>query len=175
MLKVVAATALAIPAALVGLAAGTGVMVVDVKPADGPRIVVPVPLALAQAAAAFVPGHAMQIPAEEVAELRQHLPAIQGILQALAEAPDAELVRVEERNGHVVSVTKRGDLVEVLVDGAREHVEATVPLALVERALEMLADGRMRPAALIGELRRQRWTDLVEVHDGGDHVRVWLF
>lgn len=175
MLKVIAATTLAVPVAIAGAAAATGIMVVDVNPADGPHIVVPVPLAMAQMAASFVPEQELGIDDHDLAELREHLPEARELVRAIVDAPDGELVRVEERNGGLVSVSKRGDALEVYVDQDDDHVEVTVPLSLAERALEDLASGRVRPAALISELRRQRWTDLVEVHSGGDHVRIWMF
>jgi hypothetical protein len=175
MLKVIAATALAVPVALAGAAAATGILVVDVNPADGPHIVVPVPLGIAQMALSFVPEQQLEIDDHELDELREHLPAARELIRALVDAPDGELVRVEERDGALVTVAKRGDALEVYVDDHDDHVEVTVPLSLAERALDDVASGRIRPAALISELRSQRWTDLVEVHSGGDHVRIWMF
>lgn len=175
MLKIVAATVLAVPVAVAGAAAATGIMVVDVNPADGPHIVVPVPLGLAQMALSFVPEQEFEIDDHDLDELRDHLPEARELIRAIMDAPDGEFVRVEERNGALVTVSKRGDTLEVYVDDDEDHVEVTVPLSLAERALEDVASGRIRPAALLSELRSQRWTDLVEVHSGGDHVRVWMF
>ena len=57
LLKIGAALA-AVPLAMVGGVAGTGVVGVDVKSNDGTRIVLPVPLLLAETAARFAPAHA---------------------------------------------------------------------------------------------------------------------
>jgi len=175
MLKVVAATVLAVPVAVAGAAAATGIMVVDVNPADGPHIVVPVPLGIAQMALSFVPEQELDMDDHELEELRDHLPEARELIRAIVDAPDGEFVRVEQRNGGLVTVAKRGGTLEVYVDDDDDHVEVNVPLSLAERALEDVASGRVRPAALLSELRSQRWTDLVEVHSGGDHVRIWMF
>jgi hypothetical protein len=137
--------------------------------------VVPVPLGLAQMALSFVPEQQLLIDDDELDELREHLPEVRELIRAIVDAPDGEFVRVEERNGGLVTVAKRGDALEVFVDDDDDHVEVTLPLSLAERAIEDLASGRIRPAALVRELRSQRWTDLVEVHSGGDHVRIWMF
>ena len=54
LLKIGAALA-AVPLAMAGVVAGTGVVVVDVRSSDGPHIVVPVPLILAETAGHLVP------------------------------------------------------------------------------------------------------------------------
>jgi hypothetical protein len=57
MLKLILAGAVAVPVAGAGVVAATGVAWVDVREGGGggTRIVLPVPLALAETAAAFVP------------------------------------------------------------------------------------------------------------------------
>ena len=49
-----------------------------------------------------------------------------------------------------------------------------VPLNLALAALPG-KDGRIRTAALAGALSGVRFTDLVDVQDGNDHVRVWVW
>jgi len=49
-----------------------------------------------------------------------------------------------------------------------------VPINLALQALPG-RDGRIRTAALAGALSGVRFTDLVDVHDGNDHVRVWVW
>ena len=97
MLKMVLIGAVAVPAIAAGSVAATGVVVVDVREAhDGTHIVVPVPLALAQVAAAFVPDSKTHVRIPEHAE--RYLPVARQVLTELASAPDAELVSVEERD-----------------------------------------------------------------------------
>ena len=169
------AVILGVPIALLATIASLGVVVVDVREGgpDGTRIVVPVPLVFAQAALAVAPAVApadkMRIPDEAL----EHIGLAREVLEALAAAPDGELVRVEERDELVV-ITKEGRSLRVRVSGERENVSVNVPLHL---ALEALPDehGRIRTAALAGALGGVRFTDLVEVQDGNDHVRVWVW
>jgi len=169
------AVILGVPIALLATLASLGVVVVDVREGgpDGSRIVVPVPLVFAQAALAVAPAVApadkLRIPDEAL----EHIGLAREVLQALAAAPDGELVRVEERDELVV-ITKEGRSLRVRVSGERENVNVNVPLQL---ALQALPDehGRIRTAALAGALAGVRFTDLVEVQDGNDHVRVWVW
>jgi hypothetical protein len=169
------AVILGVPIALLATLASLGVVVVDVREGgpDGNRIVVPVPLVFAQAALAVAPAVApadkMKIPDEAL----EHIGLAREVLEALAAAPDGELVRVEERDELVV-ITKEGRSLHVRVSGERENVSVNVPLRL---ALEALPDehGHIRTAALAGALGGVRFTDLVDVQDGNDHVRVWVW
>jgi hypothetical protein len=170
------AVILGIPIALLATFASLGVVVVDVREGGpgGSRIVVPVPLVFAQAALAVAPAVApadkMRIPDNEALE---HVGLAREVLEALAAAPDGELVRVEERD-EVVVVAKEGRFLRVHVSGPGENVSVNVPLHL---ALQALPDehGRIRTAALAGALGGVRFTDLVDVQDGNDHVRVWVW
>ena len=173
MLKL--AIILGVPIAMLATVASLGVVVVDVREGgpDGSRIIVPVPLVFAQAALALAP---MAAPADKLRlphEAAEHMGLAREVIEALAAAPDGELVRVEERDEQVL-ITKEGRTLKVRVTGKRENVTVNVPLHL---ALEALPgpDGRIRIAALAGALGSVRFTDLVEVHDGNDHVRVWVW
>jgi hypothetical protein len=167
------AVILGVPIALLAMVASLGVMVVDVREGDGSRIVVPVPLVLAQAAVAvapaFVPEKEMRVPEEAL----EHIGLAREVLEALADAPDCELVRVESRDEQVV-IAKEGRSLRVRVSGRRENVNVNVPLHL---ALEALPDerGHIRGAALAGALAGLRFTDLVDVQDGKDHVRIYVW
>ena len=169
------AVILGVPIALLATVASLGVVVVDVREGGpgGNHIVVPVPLVFAQAALAVAPAvapaHEMRLPDEAL----EHMGLAREVLEALAAAPDGELVRVEERDELVV-VAKEGRSLRVRVSGPRENVNVNVPLHL---ALQALPDehGRIHTAALAGALGGVRFTDLVEVQDGNDHVRVWVW
>ncbi len=171
------AVVLAVPIAMLATIASLGVVVVDVREGgpNGHRIVVPVPLVAAQAALALAPLAApqkamnLQLPPEAV----EHMGIAREVLEALAAAPDGEYVRVEEKNEQVV-VTKEGRYFKVHVKGPRENVSVNVPLHLALAALPG-KDGRIRTAALAGALSGVRFTDLVDVQDGNDHVRVWVW
>lgn len=169
------AAILGVPIALLATVASLGVVVVDVREGgpDGHRVVVPVPLVFAQAALAVAPAVApadrLRIPDDAL----EHVGLAREVLEALAAAPDGELVRVEERDELVV-ITKEGRSLRVHVSGKKENVSVNVPLHL---ALQALPDqqGRIRTAALAGALGAVRFTDLVDVRDGNDHVRVYVW
>jgi len=170
------AIVLGVPIAMLATVASMGVMVVDVKEGgpNGHHIVVPVPLVMAQAALAVAsvaaPADKLRVPDTEAIE---HIGIAREVLEALAAAPDGELVRVEERDELVV-VAKEGRSLHVTVKGSKENVSVNVPLHL---ALQALPDehGRIRMAALASSLGSVRFTDLVDVRDGDDQVRVWVW
>lgn len=171
MLKLILATAAAMPIAAGATVAATGIAWVDVREGgpNGTRIVVPVPLLAAEVVSAFAP-----IPdiAGEMGEAREHLGSARKILQALRESPDGELVRVEEKDETVV-IAKEGDTLRVHVTGRKEDVSVNVPLESVAEVIR--PDGRIDPAAAIRGLRQARFQTLVEVRDGDDHVKISLW
>jgi len=167
MLKLLLAGAVAVPMAGAGVVAATGVAWVDVQEGgrDGHHIVLPVPLALAQTAAAFVPQAQRRV---DLGDARRYLPVAREALQALADGPDGELVRVEERDEQVV-VEKVGRMLRVHVKDGGEDVLVNLP---IEAALEAVGeDGSFSPARVIQALRHARFTKLVEV-TGRDGERV---
>lgn len=166
---------LGVPIAMLATVASLGVMVVDVQEGgpNGSRIVVPVPLVAAQAALALAPVVAppdkLRIPGEAL----EHVGIAREVLEALAHAPDGELVRVEEADEQVL-VAKEGRSLRVRVRGRGENVDVNVPLHLALQALPD-RDGRINTAAMAGALSAVRFTDLVEVRDGHDRVRIWVW
>lgn len=172
MMMKVAAVVASVPLALGAAVAGTGIVVVDVQELGkgGHHIVIPVPLALVRAAAAFVPP---QNAGEGWSAAAPHLAAARDVLQALAEAPDGELVRVDEADEQVV-VSKEGSILRVRVHGKDEDVTVCVPLTLALEALPA-EDGSISPAALAGALGSARFTDLVDVRTASEHVKVTVY
>jgi hypothetical protein len=171
MLLKIGAVLASIPLAMVGVVAGTGVAVVDVKTHDGPRIVVPVPLLLVEAAARMAPERTSERALRAVERGRKYLPVAEEVLAALAEAPDAELVRVEDGRDFV-RISKVGDTIEIRVDGPGEQVSVDVPLAMVQDALRQARRGTLDIGDLVAGLRHARMTDLVVVNDGDDRVKI---
>jgi hypothetical protein len=160
---------LSVPAALVAGVASLGIVVVDVREGgpDGTHIVVPVPLVLAQAALAFVPEEKVRVKLDRA---EKYLPLAREMVEALAQGPDGELVRVEEPGEEVV-ITKKGDTLHVRVQDKNDDVTVNVPLSLAMAAVPD-AHGRIRMADLAGALGSTRFTDLVDVQSGNDHVKV---
>ena len=169
------AVILGVPIALLATVASLGIVVVDVREGgpDPHRIVVPVPLVFAQAALAVAPAVAPQDKLRLPEEALEHVGLAREVLEALAAAPDCELVRVEERDEQVV-ITKEGRSLHVRVTGKKENVSVNVPFHLVMQALPD-KDGRIQTAALAGALGTLRFTDLVDVQDGKDHVRIYVW
>lgn len=163
----------AVPLSLLALVAGTGVVVVDVreKGPDGHHIILPVPLVLAQVAASFVPEGKERL---DLGEARRYLPVAEEMLKALAECPDGELVRVEERDQRVL-VTKVGATLHVTVHEKDQDVDVTVPLAMAGTILHEAGHGSLRPRDLVAALRGARLTTVADVRDGDQHVRVTVW
>jgi hypothetical protein len=174
MLLKIGVALLSVPVAMGAVVAGTGVMVVDVKDADGTRIVVPVPLLLAQAAASFAPPKAALTVDRHLDRARRYLPVAEEVLAAVAESPDFELARIDDGDEHV-RVRKAGDVLEVRVESPRDSVEVNVPFALAREVLGQARDGRVSPADLVSMLRRARLTRLADVRDGHDHVTITIW
>ena len=173
MLKMLLIGAVAVPTIAAGSVAATGVVVVDVREAKGgSHIVVPVPLALAQVAAAFVPEEKMRL--HMGAEAERYLPVAREVLTALAAAPDGELVRVEERDEKVV-IRKEGGLLRINVDDRGEHVSVQVPIAVALAALPERG-GRFSVSQAAWALQSARLTEVVDVQGrDGERVRITVY
>jgi hypothetical protein len=171
MLLKIGAIVASIPLTMVGVVAGTGVVVVDVRPHDGPRIVIPMPLLLAEKVARLAPTHSAQQAFSRIERVREYMPVAEEVVAALAEAPDAELVRVDDGREHV-RISKVGDMLHIRVEGPDENVSVNVPIRLVQDALRQAHHGRLDAGDLVASLRHARMTDLVVVDDGEDHVKI---
>ena len=174
MLLKVGAILAAIPLSMVGVVAGTGVVVVDVRPHDGPRIVVPVPLLLAENVARLAPTHHAQHALRGLDRVHKYMPVAEEVVAALAEAPDAELVRVEDGREHV-RISTVGDMLQIRVQSPDEKVAVNVPIRLVQNALRQAHHGRIDAGALVASLRQARMTDLVVVDDRDDRVKISIW
>jgi hypothetical protein len=167
------AAALAVPLAAATMVAGTalqsGVLVVDVRD-NGHHIVLPVPLGLARMALGFVPQDKVQLHTQIAPE---HAQLARKLVAALADAPDAELVRVEQDDQQVV-IAKKGGVIQVHVQQADQDVHLELPLQAA--LLLMPKDGRsLEPAALSAALDTLRFTDIVDVRTAREQVKIWVF
>lgn len=170
LLKVGVALA-AVPLAMAGVVAGTGVVVVDVKQSDGPRIVLPIPLLLAETAARFAPVGRTDRAFRGLERAQRYLPVAEEVLAAIADAPDAELVRVEDGREQV-RISKVGSMLEIRVKDGHENVSVNVPLDMVREVLAQAHHGNMNAGDLVATLRQARLTNLVEVVDRDQHVKI---
>jgi hypothetical protein len=102
--------------------------------------------------------------------------------KALAEVGDAEFVTVESEDENV-RVVRKGDLVQVFVDGKGktdkdgkvskgEEVRVEVPVSLVDAFLSGEGEEGNIQAA-VAELQKRRG-DIVRVKDDDSSVRIWI-
>ena len=165
-------TALAsIPVVLAALLLSSSCVVVDVKQADGPRIIVPVPLFVARAALTFAPEEAKHVSVPELAEYRD---VAEKILRELRNAPDGVLVEVRGDGEHVL-IEKVGDDLEVDVHGDEEEVSVTVPLTLVLDILDSYDGEELESSDVLAALSSVSRKDLVHVKTQEEEVRIWIW
>jgi hypothetical protein len=174
LLKTAAVVLLSIPLLLLGLVASSGLVVVDVKLADGPRIVVPVPLFLAHAALSFAPEEVTEV---EVPELGEYSEIAGRLVAELRDCADAVLVEVDDRDDRVM-IEKIGDEIAIEVSSDDEEVSVRIPLAAAAEVLESYDGGRLRVAGLLDALSSTSslsGTDLVHVRSENEEVKIWVW
>lgn len=171
MLKTAAIIALSVPLLLVAAAFGSSCIIVDVRQADGPRILVPMPLSLAKAALAFAPDEAKHI---EIPELGEYGDVAEDIIGELAGAPDGVLVEVHDGSDHVW-IAKNGDEIEVEVDTGNEEVSIKVPLELLADVLDGYDGDELDTRDVLSALSTVSRTDLVHVRTEHEEVKVWIW
>ena len=164
----VGAILLAIPASLLAVVAGTGIVVVDVAE-PGHHIVLPVPLLLAEAVTKAVPEDKMKI---DLGKAKEQLSHMGPLIQALDDCPDAVLVEVQDKDEHV-QISKAGRLLQVRVHGHDEEVSVDVPVSFLKEFLGH--DGKLEASQIVSALRKARMTRLVNVQQGERHVTVSVF
>ena len=171
MLKTAALVLASIPVVLAAMLLSSSCVVVDVKQADGPRIVVPVPIFVARAALAFAPAEAKHVSVPELAEYRD---VAEEILSELRDAPDGVRVEVREDGDHVL-IEKVGNRLEIDVDTDDEEVSVTVPFTVVLDILDSYDGEALSSASVLAALSSASRTDLVHVKTKDEEVRVWIW
>ena len=132
-MKAILLTVAAIPLLLLGMIASSTFVVVDVNPADGPHLVIPVPLSLAQTALSFAPTEARRI---EVPEFSEYSELVNELVHEIRAIPDSILVEVEDGKDHVL-IEKIGDELSVSVRGDDDElVDVHIPLDMLEEIVE---------------------------------------
>jgi len=163
-----------VPVLLVGGAVmNASVLVVHVDSEDV-SLTIPVPLALAQVAMAFVPAEAKRV---EVPEFAEYAPYLERIVTAIQNSPDGLFVQVDDGDDHV-RVAKEGGLLKILVNDADdEQVTVSLPLASLSRVLDAYdaEEGVFRTSRLVGALRAAPSGELVHVLDSDDEVRISIW
>ncbi len=173
-LKTAAVVLVSIPLLLLGLVASTGLVIVDVKTDDGPRIVVPVPLFLARAALGFAPHEAREV---EIPELGEYSEIAGRLLAELRDAEDGILVEVDDRDDHVI-IEKIGDEIAIDVSSDDEEVSVRIPLEAAAEILDSCRGGRVRVEGVLEALSSSAslsGTDLVHVKSDDEEVKIWVW
>jgi hypothetical protein len=146
-------------------------MVVDVHVVDETpvHIKVPFPLIVADMATGLIPEEALQeakIPPEARAQKELVLAAV----RALADSPDAQLVKVRTEDASV-DVIKDGDTLRIAVDADDAVVRCNIPIEGVAEALERWDWETADPQMLFDILHAAENGELVTVATN-DGVRV---
>jgi hypothetical protein len=169
--RVLQGLAILCAAAVIAALSMTWVIVSVVILADGLRLWIPAPVVLAHGAAVLFdhPKLHQEIPLEP-----EHIRVAAAMLRELEAADDAELLRVESGEETVV-VRKRGDRLDIEVDGADERVRVHAPIQQVREFLEDCEDGPIDPRSFFRLARSLPSGPLVEVSEPGTNVsvRVW--
>ncbi len=171
MLKIAAITVLSIPLLLVGALLSATWVVVDVRTADGPRIIVPVPLAVVRAALAFAPDDAKHV---ELPDFDEYADVAGEILDELIDAPDGVLVEVHDGGDHVL-IAKVGDEIEISVDGDDEEVSIRLPLTVAADILDSFDGDAIETREALAALSAVSHSDLVHVRTADEEVKVWIW
>lgn len=150
------------------------VVLVDVQEAGGHRIVVPVPLALAQGALVFAPEEARFL---EAPEMGRYLPHAERVVDALRDAGDAVYVELTDEGEHV-RVSREDDVLRVRVrEGSETEVDVQLSFATARAVIRAYdrETGRFESSKLVSALRSMPRGQVVHALDGPDEVsiRMW--
>jgi hypothetical protein len=172
-MKIILGTLLAVPLTLGMFVYATGVAIVDVREGgpDGTRLVIPVPLALADAALLFADDKRTRLECPEFAEHRE---AAIRLARELRHAPDGRFVEIEGRREHI-TIDKANDLLVVEIHDGDDEVLVRAPVAAVLELIESYDGQAFRAEDVLAAVRRGPSGEWVRVRDGGDHVRVWVW
>lgn len=171
--KMILAGAASIPLLLGLLVSATGLAIVDIHEdgPDGTRLVIPVPLVFGDAAMLFVDDEKIQM---DYPEFGPHREAVLRLARELKNVPDSRLVEVSEP-GQQVTVDKEGDRLVINIHDGNDEVRANVPVASLETLAERYDGKALRPRDLMAAARQARSGELVDIQDGNDRVRIWIW
>ncbi len=171
MLKLIAVATISVPLLFAGALVSSSWVVVDVRPADGSRIILPAPLFVARAALAFAPREAASV---EVPEMVEYSDLAVRVLVALAEAPDGVLVEIDDADEHVL-VAKQGDGLIVEVESDDEEVFISLPMSVAVEVLEGFDGERLELRQVLSAISKVSRTDLLHVRTQEEEVKVWIW
>ncbi len=139
---------------------------------EGIKVLIPAPVFLADIAL-----HIGDVYADEVdlpPEAEEFLPLLLPLVEELVQAPDFELLHVEESDLDV-SIRKTGNLFDISVVDGDQVVRVKVPVSALDRAARAVGDGRLEIGELAGMLHGISRTQVVNVSMPDQDVRVWIW
>lgn len=150
---------------------------VQVEEARGAKVHVNVPLSLVEIALKAAP---QPIFDKDKIHIGRHgtslkVSDMRRMWEELKAAGETDFVRVQdEAEGETVTVARKGDLVQVRVEGTKkaEKVMVDVPVSLVD-ALFAGEGEELDIRGALSELSKRRG-DIVRVEDSKDTVRIWI-
>ena len=117
---------------------------------EGIKVLIPAPVFLADVAF-----HVGDVYADELdlpPEAEEFLPLLLPLVEELVQAPDFELLHVEESDLDV-SIRKTGNLFDISVVDGDQVVRVKVPVSALERAVRAVSNGQLEIGELAGMLR----------------------
>lgn len=171
MFKTGAVVVLSASVLALGACWSSSCIVVDVRPADGPRLIVPVPLAVARAALALAPHEATRI---EVPELADYADVATPVADELLDAPDGVLIEVHDATEYLW-IAKVGSDLKIEVETREEDVTITLPLEAAAQIFESYDGNELDTREVLDALGSVSRRDLVHVTTPEEEVKVWIW
>jgi hypothetical protein len=171
MLKIAALATVSVPLLAIGALAGSSWLVVDVRPEEGPRIVVPAPLFVARCALAFAPPEVRSI---EIPDVKEYSELAEEVLADLHEAPDGLLVEINDSKAQV-QIEKRGAELLVEIESDDEDVSMHLPIQLAIEILEGMEGERVELRNVLASISRAPHTELLHLLTDEEEVKVWIW
>jgi hypothetical protein len=140
---------------------------------EGIKVLIPAPMIFL----ADIALHGGDVYADEVdlpPEAKEFLLLLLPLVEKLVQAPDFELLHVEESDLDV-SIRKTGNLFDISVVDGDQVVRVKVPVSALERVARAVGDGQLQIGELARMLHGISRTQVVNVSMPDQDVRVWIW
>lgn len=171
MIKLIALATASVPILVTGLLLGSSWIVVDVRPQDGPRLLIPAPLIAARAVLPFAPH---ELGTFEIPDVAEYTDIAERVLAALGEAADGVLVEIDDRTQHV-HIEKRGDELLLEVNNDEEEVSVHLPIELAIEVVKGVDDETLKLENVLSAVSRASRTELIHLRSAEEEVRIWIW
>lgn len=140
---------------------------VEVNESGGDRVSISVPMGFATAALRIAGTVDLELQDEDI-----RMEDLRDAWSELRESGESVVLDVKD-GSDTVHITNTRGMVRVDVDGEGESVKIAVP----EQAVDALLSGegnKLDLAGALGALEAGHVGNIVDIQDGGDHVRIWI-